>query len=121
MRAGAVLYAKDVLQIAGFYSDVLGLQIKDSTGNFVKLESDGFQLVVLQTPERITNTLGESGPSLRRENTAIKLVFFVESINQSRAMAKKLSGDVDSEWVFEGYQVCDGSDPEGNIFQLRSI
>jgi hypothetical protein len=25
----------------------------------------------------------------------------------------------DREWEFEGAKVCDGHDPEGNVFQLR--
>jgi hypothetical protein len=26
---------------------------------------------------------------------------------------------VEREWEFEGAKVCDGHDPEGNVFQLR--
>jgi hypothetical protein len=27
----------------------------------------------------------------------------------------------DAEWLFEGSRVCDGHDPEGNVFQLRQV
>ena len=27
---------------------------------------------------------------------------------------------VEREWEFEGAKVCDGCDPEGNVFQIRA-
>ena len=49
-RAGAVLYAKDVDRVAGFYAAVLGLETAGRDEEHVLLESRAFQLVVLRAP-----------------------------------------------------------------------
>lgn len=61
-------------------------------------------------------------PPLRREDTAIKLVFFVPSIAEARATAAMNGGALnppEREWRFQHHLVCDGIDPEGNVIQLR--
>jgi hypothetical protein len=61
---------------------------------------------------------------VRRTQNPIKLVFFVENIAVAREVANTRSVALnapDDEWVFEGNRVCDGHDPEGNVFQLRQI
>jgi predicted enzyme related to lactoylglutathione lyase len=55
-------------------------------------------------------------------DTPLKLVFSVVDIAQARERAAELGGAVSPvarEWEFEGARLCDGHDPEGNIFQLR--
>ena len=62
-------------------------------------------------------------PPILREDTPIKLVFVVADIAAARASAAERGGSVnpvEHEWLFEGAKVCDGHDPEGNVFQLRS-
>lgn len=59
---------------------------------------------------------------MRRENAAIKPVFFVPSIAAVRAGADAFGGILnpsDNEWSFQGFKVCDGLDPEGNVIQFR--
>jgi hypothetical protein len=49
-------------------------------------------------------------------------VFFVGSIAHAREAAVKFEGALNGagrEWPFDGATVCDGYDPEGNVFQLR--
>jgi hypothetical protein len=63
-----------------------------------------------------------AAPPEPREDTALKLVFGVENIARARRRAAELGGAVkaaEREWDFEGAKVCDGYDPEGNVFQLR--
>ena len=52
----------------------------------------------------------------------IKLVLPTGSLALSRARAAALGGAMngeDREWPWQGDRVCDGHDPEGNVFQLR--
>jgi predicted enzyme related to lactoylglutathione lyase len=59
---------------------------------------------------------------VRREDVPVKLVFAVVDIVAARNSAAERGGavdPVDREWGFEGFKVCDGHDPEGNVFQLR--
>lgn len=123
IQAGAVLYAKNFSRLADFYQQVVLLEVTARDENYVTLESEVFQLTLLQTPEDIASSLQIKEPPIPRENTAIKLVFFIESIENAREIVNKLGGGLQAkelEWEFDGCLVIDGHDPEGNIFQLRS-
>jgi predicted enzyme related to lactoylglutathione lyase len=122
-RAGAVLYAKDVGRLVAFYSAVLGMQATDRDEDHVVLEAPAFQLVVLQIPRHIASGIEITQPPARRAQAAVKLVFFVPSISSVRASAEAFGGvmnSVDTEWSFQGFTVCDGLDPEGNVIQFRA-
>jgi predicted enzyme related to lactoylglutathione lyase len=121
-RAGAVLYAKDVNHVAAFYSAVLGFETAGRDEEHVLLESRAFQLVVLRIPSDIASTISIAVPPVRRADSALKLVFFVPSIAQIRASAESRGGvlnGTEKEWLFNGWKVCDGLDPEGNVIQFR--
>jgi catechol 2,3-dioxygenase-like lactoylglutathione lyase family enzyme len=121
-RSGAVLYAKDIRRIAAFYSAVLGFQATEADEHHVVLESPGFQLVVLSSPPEITSSIEITSPPTRRAQAAIKPVFFVPRIAAVRAAAEAFGGGLnssDKEWSFQGFKVCDGLDPEGNVIQFR--
>ena len=121
-RAGAVIYAKDVDRLAGFYSQVLGLIPVERQGDHTVLESLWFQLVLLQVPAAIAASIAISSPPTRRSDTAIKPVFFVPSIARVRAEVEACGGVMNPErtqWSFRGATVCDGLDPEGNVLQFR--
>ncbi len=120
--AGAVLYAQNMECLAAFYSGVLGLETLARDDEHVLLESPAFQLVVLQIPGHIASTVQITVPPVRRTNAAVKLVFFVSSIADVRASAEARGGVMnaaDKEWLFDGWKVCDGLDPEGNVVQFR--
>jgi predicted enzyme related to lactoylglutathione lyase len=73
-------------------------------------------------PANIAATVKVSDPPTRREGSPIKLVHFVQSIAAARKQTTELGGHLNSaarEWKFQGVRVCDGHDPEGNVFQLR--
>jgi catechol 2,3-dioxygenase-like lactoylglutathione lyase family enzyme len=121
-RAGAVLYAKNVDRVVVFYSAVLGFQIRGGDESHVVLESPGFELVVLRIPEEIASSTAITVPPTLRANAAIKPVFFVPSLAAVRATAEACGGMLnssDKEWSFQGFKVCDGLDPEGNVIQFR--
>lgn len=121
-HAGAVIYAKEPQLVAAFYEHVAMMHVCHADSHHIELETNAFQLVVLQIPEHIADTIVITSPPVRRENSAIKLVLFVQSIAQARASAVQFGGalnDPDREWEYQGAMVCDGYDPEGNVFQLR--
>jgi predicted enzyme related to lactoylglutathione lyase len=123
-KAGAVLYAKDIDKVRIFYSMVVGLAVTGSEDDHVVLESPSFQLVLVAIPEKIAVDIEISATPIRRENAAIKLVFFVSSISAARALAIDFGGQLspsEREWTFQGYKVCDGFDPEGNVVQFREV
>jgi predicted enzyme related to lactoylglutathione lyase len=123
-KAGAVLYARDFRRLAEFYRRVAVLQECEAADDFICLESDAFQLVVLKIPAHIAETITIEIPPRRRESTPIKLVLFVASLEAGRVAARENGGELnppEREWSFQGHMVCDGVDPEGNVFQLREV
>jgi len=121
-NAGAVLYAKNLSRISDFYAGVVGFEVGRSEADHVVLESRAVQLVILSIPQDLASSIAIAAPPVRRTETPIKLVFHVRSISACRAAAAKLDGElnpVEREWRFGEFTVCDGHDPEGNVFQLR--
>jgi len=121
-RMGMVLYAKDLDRVAAFYGAVLGLAAKDRDDEHVVLDSAAFQVVILRIPASIASRIQIEAPPVRRADVPIKPVFFVTSLADVRASAEARGGMVGAthkEWVFDGWRVVDGLDPEGNVVQFR--
>lgn len=119
---GAVLYAKDPDRLVEFYSSVAGIEAQSIEKGFAILGSRPSQFVIVRIPKRISDTIDIATPPEPREDTPLKLVFCVADIAHARDRAAKLGGAMNAaerEWEFEGAKVCDGYDPEGNVFQLR--
>jgi predicted enzyme related to lactoylglutathione lyase len=119
---GAVLYAKDLDRLVEFYSSVAGIEPQAIEKGFAMFGSRPSQFVILRSPKRIADTIDIATPPEPREQTPLKLVFGVADIAHARERAAELGGAmnaVEREWEFEGAKVCDGHDPEGNVFQLR--
>ena len=121
-NAGAVIYARDLARVSAFYAAMLGFQVTHSEPDFVVLESPAFQVVVVAIPAHIADSIDVAEPPVRRSDTPIKLVFPVASIDAARATATSCGGQLgppEHEWQFQGFRVCDGHDPEGNVVQFR--
>jgi predicted enzyme related to lactoylglutathione lyase len=119
---GAVLYAKDRDQLVAFYAAVADIEPQAIEKGFAVLGSKPSQFVIVRIPRRIADLIAIATPPEPREDSPLKLVFAVENIARARNRAAELGGvvnTVDREWEFEGAKVCDGHDPEGNVFQLR--
>jgi predicted enzyme related to lactoylglutathione lyase len=120
--AAAVIYAKDLARVSRFYAGVAGLRAVQQEAGFVVLETPGFQLTLVAIPAHIADHIAIASPPLRREDTALKLAFYVPGIAAARSLAAEFGGTVDGpgrEWEMQGWRHCDGHDPEGNVIQLR--
>lgn len=121
-KPGALVFAKDLQRVARFYAEVLALSATQAEQDHVTLESDIFQLVIHAIPRPIADSIRIAIPPEVREDTPIKLLLPVGSIAAARALAPSLGGQVgpvEREWELGDLRVCDGFDPEGNVFQLR--
>lgn len=120
---GAVLCAIDLHRMTTFYSKVLGLPITELDDTHVRFAAQTFELVVLQMPADIAASMPPATPTARRSNTAVKLVFHVSNLSETRESVTRWGGvfnAAETEWRFHGNTVCDGSDPEGNVIQFRA-
>ena len=121
-RTGAVLFAEDMLSMQQFYQEVLKLDIEEAQNDHLILSSPAIQLVIHAIPQHLRSTISQENPPRHRVEAAIKLIFEVGNIAQARSIAPNYGGEVlssEHEWTFQGFVVCDGNDPEGNIVQLR--
>ena len=121
---GAVLYAKDLRRLVDFYASVVGSEPRTVEPGYATLASGPSHFVIVRIPKRIADTIAIAAPPEPREDTPLKLVFAVDDIAQARERAAALGGAVNAverEWEFEGATMCDGHDPEGNVFQLRQM
>ena len=123
MQFGLVIYAIALPPMIDFYVNVLGFRVRESDDKSAALMADECELVLLQAPADIANSVNVTCPPQARTATPIKPVFFIhENLADLRARVHQWVGhfnDVTQEWTYHGDTVCDGWDLEGNIFQVR--
>jgi len=115
----AVLFAKDLAGMARFYSEALGMSRGESGEHHAVFQRSGFELIVHQIPKHIADRIKIESPPIRRESGAVRLDYPVASVENSRAVAKSLGGDIDGDppsWAERGTNFFLGYDPEGNVF-----
>lgn len=119
-RAGALIYALDLERLAGFYETLLAMGRLHADAEHVVLSNVDFQLIVHAIPAQYVSSIVVESPPVPREETPIKLFFTVASLREAEQEAARLGGRLfENEWEGPGFRVRNGSDPEGNIFQLR--
>jgi predicted enzyme related to lactoylglutathione lyase len=118
------VFTTDVVRVAAFYENVIVMQVQKSAADHIRLEKGLFLLTVHATPEPYTRGITITTPPAVRESTAIKLSFRVVSIADARETAARLGGCLhgsDREWRDRPKTLCDGWDPDGNVFQVFTI
>jgi catechol-2,3-dioxygenase len=114
-----VLYARDHSGLARFYAAVLRLGVLEEEAGYVRLGSEGMEIVLVQAPPGA----GHADPPDRpRSETPIKPAFLVSDIEALRSVIAAAGGALrpaGDAWDWSGATHLDGHDPEGNIFQLR--
>ena len=120
-EAGAVLFTIHLRSLASFYEQVAGMETFRTEDDHIRLQKGLFRLTVHKIPQRHAKKIKISTPPTVRETSAVKLAFQITDIAQARELAAQLGGAVyppEREWHYEGMTVCDGYDPDGNVFQL---
>lgn len=122
LKPGAVIFAKHVVRLVRFYEALVPMTIVGTDHGAVILESDTLQLVIHPIPRAIAAQIDIAAPPVPRSDSAVKLVFAVDSLARVREQAAGFDGslkDAAAEFVARGFRACDGHDPEGNIVQFR--
>jgi catechol-2,3-dioxygenase len=113
----AVLFARDLNKVAGFYRDVLGMPCTAKDAQHAVLVCKHFDLIIHQLPP--SETEPAAAPLQRRHTAAIRLNFTIADIAQARRVAASLGGEVDDAppaWAPPDARCRLGHDPEGNVF-----
>jgi len=122
LQVSAVLFAKQLTRLAGFYQAVFGLKPARSDADHVLLRFDGFELVIHQIPKQLLASASDDSPVERRERSAIRLDFPISDITYARREANRLSGVIDDlppPWTDGDASFFLGQDPEGNVFGAK--
>ena len=121
MTRAAVMYATDLDRLVEFYT-AHDLTVDETRpGDYAVLTGPHCELSIIQIPRHIAAHIEIQSPPQARENTSIKLVFVVSSIDEVLNVTGALGGrikDGSKRWHFRGHAVH-AIDPEGNVYQLR--
>jgi len=119
-RAGLFIYAMEPGRVAEFYETVAGMSRLHETDEIIVMESEDIQLLVHKIPSDIAQHIEITEPPIRRSETALKFFFTVPSLVAAKSLAAKHGGQIFAEqWQSADFAVCNGMDPEGNVFQIR--
>lgn len=113
-----ILYVQDVQRLADFYRDAFGLPVvEEIEGEWAVLEIGACQLAL----HRVGKPYRVADPSSWKVDTNAKLVMTVD--RDLKELRAELIGKGVAMGRLKSYPpltgpLCDGQDPEGNVFQL---
>jgi catechol 2,3-dioxygenase-like lactoylglutathione lyase family enzyme len=106
-----MLFVKDVARVAEFYRDKLGLQpLGEITPEWVEMQAGSCTIAL----HKVSKALHERG------RASAKIVFGVKDVPASKALLEGRGVQMGKISSFSGIDICDGQDPEGNLFQISS-
>ncbi len=113
-----ILFVHQIEQQKKFYRDVFQLEVVEEYSTWVLLKTSSCSLGLHQIPEEY---IGDD-PNFQVDNN-VKLVFDVADVPLQQFHDQLMQQGVRLQPItsFENYpfDLCDGKDPEGNVFQLR--
>jgi len=122
VRQSLVVYAKDKRRVSAFYRQALGLVAIEDESTHDLLRGSGIELVIHAIPQEYASQISVANPPRVRDETPLKPVFLVESLEAVRLAAEATGGSLQPThraWQYNGAIVLDGCDPEGNVVQFR--
>ena len=118
---GVVIYAKDLHRVAGFYADVVGIDVVERTTDYIVMSGAAGEVSIVAMPPEIADSVTVSSPPSPRDETPIKPLFLVRSLAHVVDCAPAHGGGTrppSEAWDFRGTRRLDGYDPEGNVIQF---
>lgn len=116
-----VVFSVDVRRLAVFYEAVLGVKPKHEPSGDIRLLGDQVEVLVHSVPAKIAKTMQVRIPPQPREESAIKPIFDVESLEVALEQVTAKGGVItDRAFSLDGLTRNDVIDPDGNVIQLRS-
>jgi len=111
-----ILFVDNTARMQAFY-ERLGLVVIDGTAasGFIRLRDPAGGAVLAL---HYTRAVGP--PTAPRTDTALKPCFHAGDIDALRASLVQHGATMREIQRFDGIAICDGVDPEGNIFQLTT-
>lgn len=114
-----ILFVRNVERLKDFYADILQLELTEHSPQMWALLKAGSITIGLH---RMGDEFLARTDDSFKVNSNVKLVFEIrEDIHLLRAALLQRGVTVREVKTFENYPwwLCDGEDPEGNVFQLK--
>lgn len=113
-----ILFVDDIDKMTAFYRGVLGLgKLPGGSEGYVCFAGGGIEICLHVLPEQY-RTVGAEYP--KREDTYVKFVFRSDDVEGDRKYLIENGLRMNEIVRYGDIDLCDGADPEGNIFQLSS-
>lgn len=113
-----ILFVDDIDAMSAFYGGVLGLdKVPGAEEGFVCFSAGGCDICLHSLPEVYRSNGGEYP---RREDTYVKFVFRSDDVERDRKCLIDNGLRMNEIVRYGEIDLCDGADPEGNIFQISS-
>jgi catechol-2,3-dioxygenase len=113
-----IIFVQDVPKLKMFYTEILEMEIvEEIPGEWLLLKAGNCQIALHKTGSQYSTP----GSEFKVDNNT-KVVFEIdEDIYKLREQLLKKNVKLKEVKTFDNYNywLCDGEDPEGNIFQFR--
>jgi catechol-2,3-dioxygenase len=114
-----ILFVQDVEKLKSFYAGILQLEIiEEFTSEWLLLQAGNCSIGL----HKIGEQYAENGQEPFKFDNNTKIVFEIdEDIHQTREKLLAQNVSLKEVKTFDNYDfwLCDGEDPEGNVFQLK--
>jgi predicted enzyme related to lactoylglutathione lyase len=116
-----VVFSPDVRRLAVFYEVVLGATSHSEPSGDIRLLSERDEVLVHSIPDQVAKSIHVTSPPVPRQNSPLKPVFDVASLEVALERVEPTGGVVTSRvFSLNGLTRHDVVDPDGNVIQLRS-
>ena len=117
--SGIILFVKDVEKLKSFYINNFNLELKEEiSSEWVLLKAGQCEIGLHKTGSQYLTDIDKS----EKDESNTKMVFDIDEdiyLMREKLLSKNVILGEIKTWDGFDYRVCDGEDPEGNVFQLR--
>jgi predicted enzyme related to lactoylglutathione lyase len=115
-----VVFSINVRRLAVFYETVLGVERLDESSGDIRLINERDEVLIHSIPEKIAKDIEITSPPAPRENSPLKPVFDVVSLERALGSVEATGGVITGRgFSLDGLTRRDVLDPDGNVIQLR--
>ena len=120
MMSALVVFSTNIQRLAVFYEIVLGAKPRNEPSGDIRLINDRDEVLIHSIPKKITVEIEITSPPTPRENSPLKPMFDVASLEIALHGVEATGGVVTSQtFSLDGMTRHDVLDPDGNVIQLR--
>jgi hypothetical protein len=115
-----VVFSINVPRLAAFYEAVLDAEPLDESSEDVRLINERDEVLIHSIPKKVAKEIEITSPPIPRQNSPLKPVFDVTSLERALGHVEAMGGVVTSQgFSLNGLTRRDVLDPDGNVIQLR--